>query len=140
MGLADLASRKHRALSVAEVLLASGGIAYLNHKVGAGEIKLGTAADGTGGVPLDGTIGLAGIAFAFWKPESKFASHALAIGLGAAAGFAYRTGAALGDSAAQTAHTAGGPAQVPAHRPAPQLAAAFAKYQTPQHSRVAVSR
>lgn len=135
--LASYASgKKGQAVAIVEVLGASGGIAYANHRYGAGEMKLGSAADGTGGVPLDGALGLAGIAFAFFKPSSKFSHHALHLGLGAGAGFMYRVGAAKGDAAAQTAaaaaHTTAGQSALVASRPVPQLSAAFAQYSTNQ--------
>jgi len=112
MSLHELTTRKGHGILAAEVIAGSGLIAFANHKYGAGEIKLGTAANGSGGVPLDGALGLAGIAYAFWKPTSKFAIHALGLGLGFGAGFAYRTGAAMGDrsaaTATATAHTTAG--------------------------------
>jgi hypothetical protein len=144
MSLSDLVSKKHRFLTVAEVAGGAAAIGFANHKLGAGEIKLAAKADGTGGVPLDAALGFAGIAYSFWKPESKLASHALGLGLGCLSGFAYRTGAAAGDKAAATAqiaaHTTGGVSAIGQGRPAPQLSAIFGQYSQAQRQAAGMRR
>lgn len=119
--LSSIAGRKGGLMMGVGGIAAVGAMAFANHAWGAGEIKLGAAADGTGGVPLDGAIGLGGLALAFWKPESKFASYALMAAIGGGGGFAYRVGAAAGDKQASKAHSTSGIAMPP------QLAAHFAQ-------------
>jgi hypothetical protein len=141
MSLADLASStKHRVTLVAEVVGGALGIAYLNHSMGGGEIKLFAQQDGSGGVPLDGALGLLGIGYAFLRPGSRWAKHSLGLGMGLASGYAYRAGAVMGDAAASKSATAGNIPQITA-RPVPQLAPHFAKFAVPQTAaRVAVSK
>jgi hypothetical protein len=123
-----------KAIAAVEVVGASGGIAYLNHRFGAGEIKLGAAKDGTGGVPLDGSLFLVGHLLGFMGTGgSKYTPHLHNLANGFGAGFAYRTGADLGDKAAATA-AAGGTATTSGQLVggqlvgAPQLAPYFAKW------------
>ncbi len=100
-------SNKSSVVQTAAIVGASAAAAaYLNHKLGAGEMKLFAKTDGTGGVPVDGTVALLGIGYAFLRPSAKFAPLALGIGIGNLAGFGYRAGAAAGDKAAVTAATA----------------------------------
>ena len=141
MSLHDLASSgKHRVVLTAEVIGGALGIAYLNHSMGGGEIKLFAQQDGSGGVPLDGTLGLLGIGYAFLRPSSRFARHAFGLGLGLASGFAYRTGAVMGDAAASQAHATAGNIPQIAHKPVPQLAPAFAKFSEPVRRTASVAR
>lgn len=139
MSLEALAS--HKGWFSAEVLAGAGVIAYANHALGAGEIKLFSQADGSGGVPLDGTLAVLGIGWAMLRPASRWSRHALAIGLGTGAGFLYRTGAAMGDVSASSAKTmthatAGEVAQMPARNVA-QLPAHFRSFER-SAARVAV--
>lgn len=96
----DLAIRK------AEVIGSSGAWGYLNHRYGAGEIKLGAAADGSGGVPADAATFFGLTLLGFMGP-AKYASHAHAIADGSGAAFAYRAGAEKGDAAAKSTKTSG---------------------------------
>lgn len=86
-----------------ETVAAAGAMGYANHRFGGGEIKIGTAKDGTGGVPLDATLFLAGNLIAFSGKGGKYAEDIHALANGAGAGFAYRTGADFGDKAASGA-------------------------------------
>jgi hypothetical protein len=92
-----------KAIEAVEVVGAAGAMGYANHRFGAGEIKLGTSKDGTGGVPLDGSLFLIGHLAAFSGKAGKYASHLHNLANGAGAGFAYRTGADFGDKAASGA-------------------------------------
>lgn len=89
-----------KVIRAAEVVGGAGAMGYANHRFGAGEIKIFAAKDGTGGVPLDATLFVAGNLLDFTGKAGKYGEHIANLANGAGAGFAYRTGADMGDKAA----------------------------------------
>lgn len=97
---------EQHAIRAFEVVGAAGAMSYVNHRFGHGEMKLMAAADGSGGVPVDGLGFLLVHLGAFFSP-AKYSEHLHNVANGLGASFAVRAAADKGDKDAAAAQGGG---------------------------------